>query len=457
MKLANTVGLLCVVAAVSVCAERSQADEPEFAGVFKVGMLVRVDRAVNGASVDLHVYGDESAARETRIPPMQIRRVEPNYLVLMSDRSQPRPQLELILPLRSVRLVTREVKRQPAATAAAGIDASLSRVIKVGAQRTPLREYVETLAAAAEVPIHLDGDGLKLAGYTQNMPQNVTAEARTLRVYLRELTKQYPSLVVIANPERPGLMLTTTAITSRSRNIQPIDLREPNRLDDEAVSTAALEAILKSVRNRLTNTTRSVGAYNSTFLSVPQDGALLVAVARAAAAHEKQVSWLAHREAIEQAGMALAANPPQRGIAGQNRVRHQLDVIDAALTGNSSDLQPQNSQQKIDADDLRSLLMKQNHAAVEKIKAATGGEDALSTEQAGELKTSAAVPILVSWLLQAEDFPEHDDENYLEHARRLHQTSILVRDSVNFKEPQEISRRLANMVQSCSKCHEEYR
>lgn len=58
-------------------------------------------------------------------------------------------------------------------------------------RRTPLQEAFAYIADEAKIPIEIDGDALKLAGFTKNMPQTLKIENATTLQAIYGIVKNY--------------------------------------------------------------------------------------------------------------------------------------------------------------------------------------------------------------------------------------------------------------------------
>ncbi len=83
--------------------------------------------------------------------------------------------------------------------------------IEVEFKRTPLQEAFALLGEDIGVTFELDGDGLKLAGYTQNMPQSFNLGEVPAIEGVREILKQYDQMVLIADEATKTITVSTRA------------------------------------------------------------------------------------------------------------------------------------------------------------------------------------------------------------------------------------------------------
>lgn len=90
------------------------------------------------------------------------------------------------------------------------LDDRLKKEIEIDFRRTPLQEAIDYIAAESSIDISIDGDGLKLAGYTKNMPQTMKLGKVTAKAALSEVLKQYDKMVVARSAENSDKLIITT-------------------------------------------------------------------------------------------------------------------------------------------------------------------------------------------------------------------------------------------------------
>lgn len=90
--------------------------------------------------------------------------------------------------------------------------------------RTPLQDAISTIAKSCGVTIEIDGDGLKLGGFTKNMPQTVSLEQATGLQGLAAILKRYESEknpIVLVVDEAQNKAVITTAEAAKKNNQTP--------------------------------------------------------------------------------------------------------------------------------------------------------------------------------------------------------------------------------------------
>ena len=94
----------------------------------------------------------------------------------------------------------------------------LKRKIEVDFRRTPLQEAFAYISEETKVPIEIDGDALKLAGYTKNMPQTFQFAAPAPATQaLSEILKNYDKMVLILDEEKKLLTVMTRGVAEKRK------------------------------------------------------------------------------------------------------------------------------------------------------------------------------------------------------------------------------------------------
>jgi hypothetical protein len=87
----------------------------------------------------------------------------------------------------------------PSSNLPTSIAERLKLKIDVDFRRTPLQEAFAFIADETNVEIDIEGDALKLAGYTQNMPQTFKLDQVTGKQAIYEITKQYDKMCIVVD------------------------------------------------------------------------------------------------------------------------------------------------------------------------------------------------------------------------------------------------------------------
>jgi len=90
----------------------------------------------------------------------------------------------------------------------------LKQKIDIDFRRTPLQEAFAYIATETHVTIVIDGDALKLSGYTKNMPQTFKLGMVPATKALYEIIKKYEDMVLILDEKKKVLTVMTKAVAA---------------------------------------------------------------------------------------------------------------------------------------------------------------------------------------------------------------------------------------------------
>ncbi len=101
----------------------------------------------------------------------------------------------------------------------------LATPVEVDFRRTPLQEAIAFLAEESKLSLEIDGDGLKLAGYTKNMPQSFQLGKIPVAQALQAIMAQYDVMTIVLLNDQGDLLLTTQP-AAESRQLKVISLTD---------------------------------------------------------------------------------------------------------------------------------------------------------------------------------------------------------------------------------------
>jgi hypothetical protein len=109
----------------------------------------------------------------------------------------------------------------------ASIADRLKKKIDVDFRREPLQGAIEFIAEETKVKFEIDGDALKLAGYTQNMPQTfkldqVAATTAILTIFQQPKQEQ---LCLVVDEQKKIAQITTHAVAEQ-QGLKPFPLKQ---------------------------------------------------------------------------------------------------------------------------------------------------------------------------------------------------------------------------------------
>lgn len=94
---------------------------------------------------------------------------------------------------------------------------ALSKVIDVDFRRTPLQEAFAYVADELKIAIDIDGDALKLSGYTKNMPQEFQLNQVSANKALAEILKKYDKMCLVIDQKQNRVLVTTYPVAETQK------------------------------------------------------------------------------------------------------------------------------------------------------------------------------------------------------------------------------------------------
>lgn len=91
----------------------------------------------------------------------------------------------------------------------------LDRQLEFDIRRMPLEEALQFIGGEIGVTAVLDGDGLKLAGLTKNMPQSFNMGAVSARAAIKAIVEQYEGMVIVVDEKKRTITVTTKAAAEK--------------------------------------------------------------------------------------------------------------------------------------------------------------------------------------------------------------------------------------------------
>ena len=87
--------------------------------------------------------------------------------------------------------------------------------IEIDFRRTPLQDAFAYLGEETQVEFEIDGDALKLAGYTKNMPQTFYLGTVPATKALHAILNQYDQMVIVLDESKQAVTVTTKAAAAQ--------------------------------------------------------------------------------------------------------------------------------------------------------------------------------------------------------------------------------------------------
>ena len=105
----------------------------------------------------------------------------------------------------------------------------LQQQVLVDFRREPLHEALDYLSRQTSVTVTIDGDALKVAGFTQNMPQTHTLGEVSAVKAIHAILSQYDGKLVIVLNEDHRTVLLTTQDAANAQGLSPYDTTSARR------------------------------------------------------------------------------------------------------------------------------------------------------------------------------------------------------------------------------------
>jgi hypothetical protein len=99
----------------------------------------------------------------------------------------------------------------------------LQMKIEIDFRRTPLQDAFTYLGEETQVQFEIDGDALKLAGYTKNMPQTFNLGTVPATKALHAILNQYDQMVIVLDESQQAVTVTTKAAAAQ-KGLKPFPL-----------------------------------------------------------------------------------------------------------------------------------------------------------------------------------------------------------------------------------------
>jgi len=122
-------------------------------------------------------------------------------------------------------------EEQSKATAPEGsVAAKLNTEVEVEFARTPLQDAIKAIADKCEIEIEIDGDSLKAAGFTKNMPHTLTLGKVTgldaIGAILKKYEKERVPMVLVLQEDDKKALITTSEFAEKNK-LTPFEFSKP--------------------------------------------------------------------------------------------------------------------------------------------------------------------------------------------------------------------------------------
>lgn len=123
-------------------------------------------------------------------------------------------------------------------TATASIQNRLKKELEADFNRTPLQDAFQFIAEKCGVEINIDGEALKSAGFTKNMPQTLKLDKATglaaIGAILKNYEKERVPLVLVVDEEQKKALITTSEFAEKEKLTPFVFPKESEQPKDDA-------------------------------------------------------------------------------------------------------------------------------------------------------------------------------------------------------------------------------
>ncbi|MCX7419254.1 MAG: hypothetical protein NT013_06925 [Planctomycetia bacterium] len=124
------------------------------------------------------------------------------------------------------------------ATSLDSVQDRLKKELEADFNRTPLQDAFKLIAEKCNVEINIDGDALKAAGFTKNMPQTLKLDNVTGLAAIKAILKKYEQervpLVLVVDEEQKKALITTSEFAEKEKLTPFVFPKESEKPKDNA-------------------------------------------------------------------------------------------------------------------------------------------------------------------------------------------------------------------------------
>lgn len=255
------------------------------------------------------------------------------------------------------------------------------------------------------------------------------------------------SIATNAEPTPSAPPAATTADASASRTVDWVQIAPVPVVEDET----------KSIRNRLTQSMQTVGAYNGAYKEIQADGATLAALAEIVIEHPTDISWKERAPVVRDLGAQVNDTAKALGreayVATQKPFESLVTVLDGGKANDVSNPQPT---VEFAERANRGGLMRRLNRSFTWLKQNVGKADDL-TSQSAEAAHEASMIAILAAVIGHKSYDSSGEEAYRTQAGGMIEDALQLRKAVetlNFAEYQDSFNRVQKR---CDQCHADYR
>jgi hypothetical protein len=252
----------------------------------------------------------------------------------------------------------------------------------------------------------------------------------------------------------------TTETPTEPPTEEPAPAEEPKTASvdwDKIIPMEILDAEVKSIRNFLTPTLRTVGSYNREVLQIPPQAMTMAALAQVALKHPGDALWKDNAAALRDLSynLANAADGPGRGAFEACTL--QFENILQIFNGSTPDLEDEPDPEATFSDKVdRGPIMKRIDLAHKWLTSNTPTASALKDSK----EKATHETVVLGALLKAcsdESYLFADEPDYQKHTSEFMTAIEQMRDAIEAENYDGFKEGLNVVSRKCGECHRPYR
>lgn len=272
-------------------------------------------------------------------------------------------------------------------------------------------------------------------------------------------------LAVVAQTGTVSPTLATTG-TPNETNTDPPETTDPVPEEppatvavkwDEMIPMEILDAEIKSIRNFLTPTLQTVGAYNREYKQIPMQGMTMAALAQIALAHPEEALWKDKAAALRDISYNLANSAESPGRASFDASTLQFENVLQIFNGSTPDLEEEPDPALAFSDKAdRGPLMRRMDAAFDFLSSNTSTPSALMDVKEKAMHET----VILSTLMQVssdESYLYADEEDYQGHVTEMMAVLAQMRNAIEDNKHDSFREGVGILNKKCTECHGDYK
>lgn len=214
---------------------------------------------------------------------------------------------------------------------------------------------------------------------------------------------------------------------------------------------------VNQIRNFLNSSLQSVGAYNSSMLSIPGKAASLAALAEVAANHPEDISWKEDAAYIRNLAKEMTGSDLQRGKKDQSRLlllfENIADILNRSRPAGLEE--PSADDSYSDVAEMRLLMMRMAEAE-RRMKNEAGSESAFTSKK-DMVQHEAMILASMTKIISKEEYGYGDDPEFVGYAQKVMEACETIRDAADTGTFSAYDLALSKISTNCQECHSVYK